>query len=196
MADAALMLMASYTTATIATGNSPVPHGNQDPALAGCGSFETAAGTLMIGAFTNRQMSNLMRAVGDDVAADEIAVCPRAQIGGRQARDVAALTRVLQTKTADEWEVILNDHHVPAARVRRLDQALAEEHSLSRGVLQHAADGQNSTRLPVAAFSYDHGTPQLDHPPHAHGQDSRDILAAIGVENAEFEALKQQGVVG
>lgn len=191
MADCALMLMNSSTFGTLSSGTAPRPHGNQDPKLAGYSAYETAEGTLMIGAYTNAQMSGLMRAVGAPDAAAEIAATPRDGIGARRDADVALLAQVLKTRTAVEWEEILNAHHVPAARVRDLKQALHEPQFATRGVVQQVA-GQAFT---VAGFLYDHGGPELTAPPHAHGQDSRAVMAELGIEDAEFDALAAQGVV-
>lgn len=191
MADCALMLMNSHTATTLATGVAPRPHGNRDPSLAGYATYETAEGTLMIGAHTNAQMANLMRAVGEDAVADELAATPRAEIAGRREGDAALLAGVLRGKTAAEWEEILNTHHVPAARVRGLAEALDEPQFRARNVVQQV--GQD--RFAVAGFTYDHGAPSLDSAPRAHGADSRAVLEELGIDQAEFEALREQGVV-
>ena len=39
------------------------------------------------------------------------------------------------TRTAAEWEVYLQERHVPAARVRTMGEALADPQIASRGVL-------------------------------------------------------------
>lgn len=195
MCDAALMLMASHTVTALATGDGPAPHGNCDPDLAGYASYETADGTVMIGAFTNRQMADLMRALGDPVRADQIMATPRANIATRRAEDAAFLKQVLKSRSAEAWETHLNAHHVPAARVRQLREALAEPQVASRAVLQDSGATAGPAHLPVAGFQYDHGGPHLDHAPRAHGADSQDVLARIGVSAADFTSLKDRGIV-
>ncbi len=191
MADAALMLMNSYTAATLATGDVPRPDGNHDLELAGYRTFETSDGQLMIGAFTNAQMANLMTAVGDDATAAEILATPRAEVGSRRMADAARLERVMLNRTAAEWEDHLNAHHVPAARVRGIDEALQEPHYQARKVVQTVGEG----RFAVAGFTYDHGGPELKTLPRAHGADSRSVLAELGVDAAKFANLAAKGVV-
>ncbi|SPJ29940.1 CaiB/BaiF CoA transferase family protein [Falsiruegeria mediterranea] len=191
MADCALMLMNSHTATTLATGHAPRPHGNQDPTLAGYATYDTADGQVMIGAFTNTQMANLMRVIGQDARADAIQATPRAQIRARREEDAAVLAEALATRTAAEWEDRLNAAHVPAARVRGLAEALEEEQLATRPVIQTAGD----MALAVAGFGFDHGGPSLDHAPRAHGADSRSVLAELGIGQSEFDALQDQGVV-
>lgn len=192
MTDAALMLMASHMTSALATGQTPLPHGNSDPGLAGYAWYETADGPLMIGAYTNRQMANLMQAVGNPKAANDILATPRAAIAARHDQDRAFLKTALRTRNAAEWEEILNACHVPAARVRGLAESIAEPQIASRPVLQ---DVGAPVPLPVAGYTYDAGAPALAHAPRAHGADSRAVLSEIGVGDSEFATLLAQGVV-
>lgn len=191
MADCALMLMNSHTATALATGHAPRPHGNQDPDLAGYATYDTADGQVMIGAFSNAQMANLMRAIGEGARADAIMATPRTHIGARREEDAAVLAEVLVTRTAAEWEDRLNAAHVPAARVRGLAETLEEQQLASRSVIQ-SVDGME---LAVAGFGFDHGGPLLDHAPREHGADSRLVLAELGISQTEFEALQDQGVV-
>ncbi|MBO9452519.1 CoA transferase [Tropicibacter sp. R16_0] len=191
MADCALMLMNSHTATTLATGQAPKPHGNQDPTLAGYATYDTADGQVMIGAFTNAQMANLMHVIGQDARADAILATPRAQISARREEDAAVLAEVLATRTAAEWEDRLNAAHVPAARVRGLAETLGEEQLNTRPMIQSV----DNMALAVAGFGFDHGGPSLDHAPRAHGADSRSVLAELGIGHSEFDTLQDQGVV-
>ena len=191
MADAALMLQNSGTMQTLSTGRGPRPHGNQDPSLAGYSADETAEGTLMIGGYTNRQMASLMRSAGRPAEAEAIERTPRAEIAARRTWDADILAEVMKTRTAADWEDLLNAHHVPAARVRTLEESLDEPHYQARGVVQEV-EGQ---RLTVAGFAYDHGSPELDHAPRSHGADSAEVLQGLGIAADAFEALKAKGVV-
>lgn len=191
MADCALMLMNSHTATTMATGQAPKPHGNQDPTLAGYATYDTAEGQLMIGAFTNGQMAGLMRVIGEDARAEAILTTPRTEIATRRDADAAVLEQALKTRSAAEWEEALNAAHVPAARVRGLAEALQEEQFAARPVIQSA----EGTSVAVAGFGYDHGGPTLDHAPREHGADSRQVLAELGIGQTEFDALQAQGVV-
>jgi crotonobetainyl-CoA:carnitine CoA-transferase CaiB-like acyl-CoA transferase len=198
MLDAALMLMTSSTTDTVASGAAPQPHGNIHPYLAGYRSYETASSPLMIGAHTTRQLSRLLAAIGESGRAGEVMRTPRREIYKARDRDAEIIARRLATRPAEEWEAILNDAHVPAARVRTLAEALAEEQVRSRAVLQGnraAAHPGSPAHLPVAAFSYAHGSPSLDRPPPVLGEHTAEVLAEIGFTDDEITGLRQADAV-
>ncbi len=191
MLDAALMLMAANVVGTQATGHARKPSGNRDASLACYGAYETADGTLMIGAYTNAQAADLMRVLGAEERADAISKIPRADIGTRCVEDEIWLETRLKDKGAAEWEAILNAAHIPAARVRSIEETLQEQQLVGRATLQNV--GQE-LRLPGAGFIAGTATPKVAvAAPNAGGQ-SREVLAELGVQDAEFEVLKRNGV--
>jgi crotonobetainyl-CoA:carnitine CoA-transferase CaiB-like acyl-CoA transferase len=195
MTDAALMLMTANVVTTEATGRAPRPVGNVHPHFAGYSAYDTAQGTLVIGAYTARQNADLMRVLGNDHAAEALRVLPHRDLSVRRDEDNAFLTRKLRERTADDWELLLNMHHVPAARVRTIDETLAEPQVAERGMMQDVDRLDAPRRLPVAAFSMDHGTPKLDGPPPRYGQDSAAILAEMGLSATQIADLAARGII-
>ncbi len=198
MLDAALMLMSANVTDTLVTGKPPQPHGNNHPRYAGYRTFETADGLLMVGAWTNRQLARLFEAVGEPERALEIAHIPRAQVGDMAASDAGIIAGHMKTRSAEHWETLLNDARVPASRVRTLDEALEHEQVKSRSIVQQTGfaptDGGPS-RFPVAAFSYDHGTPDLQRPPPRFGEHTGEILTELGYNSCKIASLRAAGVL-
>jgi len=198
MADAALMLMSSSVVETIATGASPRPHGNIAPTLAGYRSYQASDGPVMIGAFTNRQLARLFEALGEAERAAEILVQTNLEARAPWTADSETIARHIATRTAAEWEARLNAAHIPAARVRRIDETLADPQLATRQVIQvppGAVDPRAPARLPVAAFTYAHGTPAHDRPPPRLGEHNAEVLAELGYGAAEVEELRRAGAV-
>ncbi len=198
MLDAALMMMSANVAATQADGRPPRAHGNAHPAYAGYAAYPTSDGMLMIGAWTNRQMGALYRALGDAARAAAVEAMPRAEVGSRRDEDADFLRDALAEKTADEWEAILNQAGVPAARVRRLDEAMAHPQVASRAVLQGypGANRDGAPKaLPVAAFSYAHGGPAPGRAPPEIGEHNAEILAELGYGAAAIADLEERGVL-
>ena len=198
MLDAALMLMSSPVTDTLSAGTPPSAHGNAHPKYAGYSAYETQDGLLMVGAYTTRQVANLFRTIGEDELGAEVEAMSRDEIRASRDRLADTLTRVLATRSAQAWEDIINEAGVPAARVRSLEETLAEDQVASRSVLQEygtLAGAGETSRLPVAAFSYAHGGPKLDRPPPRMGEHTDEVLGELGLKADEIDELKQAGVI-
>ncbi len=198
MLDAALMLMSAHVIDTVTTGHAPKPYGNAHPNYAGYRTYETADGLLMIGAWTNKQLANLLRALGETARAEKVLETPRARIGELAAENAACIAAHMKARTADDWEKLLNEAHVPASRVRTIDEALAHEQVRSRGVMQAAGDAPlpgGPSRFPVAAFTYAHGSPSLDRPPPRLSEHTAQVLGELGYDETRIAVLRQAGAV-
>src|SRR5712675_3760923 len=179
MLDVAMILMSSHLAGYLRNGTHPKPHGNRH-AHATNGAFETRDGLVMLGASNLRQQRrlwtvlerpDLIKRTNDERDADH-------------EREIAVLSEIMLTRTADEWEEFLQARHVPAARVRTMGEALADPQLQARGIVhRHAsADGiEGAFAVPVAAFTFAHGGPRIDTPPPTLGQHNEDILRELGL---------------
>lgn len=194
MLDTALLMMSAFVTDTIATGASPVPHGNIHPAYAGYRSYDTADGQIMIGAWTNKQLSNLMHALGETDRAEQVLHIKRSKIGNDLARDTEIISDHMTQRSAQEWEDILNAHHVPAARIRELSETINHEQVTTRQGIQinpEPAFPNGPTKLPVTSFSFAHAGPKLDRPPPMLGEHNIEILKELGYDADQIQSLSQ-----
>jgi crotonobetainyl-CoA:carnitine CoA-transferase CaiB-like acyl-CoA transferase len=198
MLDAALMSMSALVVGTLVSGESPQALGNAHPDYAGYATYTTRDDMLMVGAFTNEQMGALMRVLGDDERASAIESMPRSDIGTRRAADSVFLRSVFAQNSAHHWERVLNDAGVPAARVRRLDETLAEGQLATRAVLQSYPGNEADAlpdALPTAAFTFEHGGPSIRSGPPTIGQHTEEILDELGYDAAVRRRLEKQGIV-
>ena len=177
MLDAALMLMTSTVSETIATGISKPNYGNDHPDYAGYGTFKTSDRDLVIGAFTKKQTQNLFKALKLENISHEVALMSKKQLKKNKKKFKKIISKVVICKTADYWEEVLNKHHVPASKIRTLSEALDSEQIKSRAVLQNSflKNNLNAKRLPTAAFSYSDGSPKITKPAQKIGKSDKDI---------------------
>ena len=127
-------------------------------------------------------MSALFRILGYTKRADAGKHTPRGEVSRRLETDTEVLRGRLPEKSADEWEKLLNGAGIPAARVRRLDEAMGHEQVASRTVLQSYPGAERAgvpNALSVAAFSYDHGGPKLSRQPPKVGEHTIDIMKEL-----------------
>lgn len=188
MLDVAMMMMASHVTAHSRTGKPARPRGNEHE-YATNSAYPTRDGMVMLGASNLRQQKRLWVALGRP----EMAKTRNEDRVADRGAEAAALRDILATRTADEWEAFLQSRHVPAARVRRMDEALADPHLATRGLVHRfdSADGVGGPfAVPVAAFGFAHGGPRVDAPPRALGADTDAILNELGYDDAARAALR------
>jgi crotonobetainyl-CoA:carnitine CoA-transferase CaiB-like acyl-CoA transferase len=179
MFDVAMTMMSSLVTGYFCNGAHPKPHGNKHP-HASNGAFQTKDGIVMLGASNIRQQRRLWTLLGRP----DMIKRSNEERDADHEREIAVLSEIMMTRTADEWETFLQPRHVPAARVRTMGEALADPQLASRGVIhRHAKDNgiAEGFSVPVAAFGFAHGGPRVDTPPPTIGQHNEEILRELGV---------------
>lgn len=198
MTDASLMMLTAHVTETIASGTASRPFGNEQPGRPSNSVYETADGWIALAGYTVPQFSALMRVLDYHDRAAEVLGQTKAQLTQSAETDRGLILARIKDKSAAVWEEQFNAAQVPAARVRRIEETLAEEQISSRSVLQSygdplAEDGPD--KLPVAAFSFAHSGPRLTGPPPKFGANSYDILTELGLDDRTIQRLAESGDV-
>jgi crotonobetainyl-CoA:carnitine CoA-transferase CaiB-like acyl-CoA transferase len=177
MLDVAMILMSSLLTGYLRNGVHPKPHGNRHPHATN-GAFQTRDGLVMLGASNLRQQARLWKLLGRP----EMIKKTNDERDADHDREIAVLSEIMLTRTADEWEAFLQARHVPAARVRTMGEAVADPQLASRGVIHRHERGNGMDGgfgVPLAAFTFAHGGPRIDTPPPTLGQHNEEILAEL-----------------
>ena len=178
MFDVAMILMSSHLTAHLRNGAVPSPSGNKNPhATNSC--YETRDGLVMLGASNLRQQRRLWQAL----ERPEMAKADNEEREADRDREAAVLSEILKTRTADEWEAFFQARHVPAARVRTLDESVRDPQFAARHVT-HRHDGapgvEGGFSVPLAAFKLAHGGASIETPPPEFGADTDAVLTEHG----------------
>ncbi|HXC28677.1 MAG TPA: CaiB/BaiF CoA-transferase family protein, partial [Stellaceae bacterium] len=193
MLGVAMMMQASLMTGYFRNKTEPKPHGNKQP-FATNSAYDAKEGMVMIGASNIRQQARFWKAVGRE---DMSKTDNEARVDDRE-REAAVIADIIKTKTADEWEVYFQARHVPAARVRRMAEALADPHFATRRVWHDFAEVpgiDGPVGVPLAAFKFAHGGPSIETPPHEMGEDNDAVLAELGYDKATIAELREQKVI-
>ncbi|MGR3322195.1 MAG: CaiB/BaiF CoA transferase family protein [Pseudooceanicola sp.] len=197
MLDTAMSLMASLLTSHLSAGWEPEPSGNEAwsrSPTSGC--FQTSDGLLMLAANNIRQIIPLLDALGLSDLAERARTDPmaaRAEFDGLRPE----LDAIFLTRSAQEWEEDLNAVGVPAGRVRKLSEMLAEEHAAARRFTTPVeAVPRMKVQVPTAGFKANGDVLVPAAPPPRLGEHSRAVLRDLGLSGPEVEALIASGVVG
>lgn len=194
MLDVALVMMSADMTNTKWSGQAPKPAGN-DMKLAGARCYETADGLLMVGAMNRQQHRRLFNYFGHPAIAEVTDYPPRFEHGDEQAKIVQA--RLLE-RSAKQWEIELQQQHIPAMAVRDIAEAMDDEQLETRKVLHDFENFRGSGQtlsVPVAAFKYLHGGPEVNTPPPAVGEDTDAVLVELGKSQEEIALLRKNGTI-
>ena len=182
MLDVAMILMSSHLTGYLHNGVHPKPHGNKH-AHASNSAYATKNGMLMLGASNLRQQRRLWTVLNRP----DMIKRSNEEREQDHDREAAVLAEILQTRTAEEWEEFLQARHIPAGRVRSMGEALEDPQLANRPVIHrhnrvHGIEG--GIGVPVAAFTFAHGGPQIDTPPPRLGQHNEEVLSELGCSRA------------
>jgi crotonobetainyl-CoA:carnitine CoA-transferase CaiB-like acyl-CoA transferase len=194
MLDVSLMLMGSHITSYMRTGHEPKPKGNRMD-RASSQLYEAKDAPLMIAAGNRGQHERLFRAVGREDIAAQSSHDEREELYETQTEE---LQKIIEQRTADEWEQYLQSRHVPAGRVRRLSECLQDSQLASRRVLHRheKIEGiEGPVTVPLAAFKFAEGGPSIETAPPRLGQHTDEVLASLGYSKDEIAKLRADGAI-
>ncbi|MER7971180.1 MULTISPECIES: CaiB/BaiF CoA-transferase family protein [unclassified Streptomyces] len=198
MLESALTAMGWVTSNYLISGRDPRPMGNENFTAAPSGTFRTADGHLNIAANRQQQYTTLCRLVGrEDLATDPRFTHPADRKAHRDALR-EEVESALATRSAAEWEEILSDAGVPAARVLSVPDALALDHLAARGFVHDLPfpDGRDRPLHVLGSpVRVDDEPAEAPVPPPLLGEHTDEILAELGYSAAEITALREGGAV-
>jgi crotonobetainyl-CoA:carnitine CoA-transferase CaiB-like acyl-CoA transferase len=192
MLEATLAAMGWVVSNYLNGGVEPVPMGNENFTAAPSGTFRTGTGPLNISANEQKQFETLC----DLIKLPALKTDPR--FAERQARKVnrAALRALVEdglaSRSAEEWEELLNKNGVPAGRVLSVPEILAHPQIDGRGFVERLPDGDLRVTRPGFRLAQDLPAPTA---PPVLGADTRRWLERLGHDAAAIDALAQAGII-
>lgn len=199
MLDTALATMATWPVSNyLNAGKIPTPMGNDSHTSSPSGTFRAGNGLLNIVVNEQKQWRGLCDVIGHP----EFKTDPRlAEAHTRMAnRDMvrALLEEALMTKSADEWENLLNEAGVPAGAILSLPDAIRHPQIESRQLLQRFENVPGVGRdIEVSRLGFRLGKeqPHVANPPPVLGQDTDPLLREAGYSIDEISNFRRDGVI-
>jgi len=198
MLDSTLATMGWVVSNFLIAGQDPVPMGNDNFTAAPSGAFRTGDGLLNIAANKQDQFVALMKLIGREELVEDERFAHRED----RKRNRPALTREieagLKSRSAAEWESMLNSAGVPAGRVLSVPEALALDQVRGRELVEELEGFDvlgSPLHLVTAGYRLGRGERRLHSPPPELGQHTDEILGQVGYSAAEVAALREASAI-
>jgi crotonobetainyl-CoA:carnitine CoA-transferase CaiB-like acyl-CoA transferase len=159
-------------------------------------TFETSDGWVAIVCATDEHWLNFADAMGRaDLRDDE----KLRKLAGRIER-IDELTDEIAKwaaqHTRDQVTELCQEHHVPCAPLRYVDEVLADPHLRARGFLTEHQTPNGPVALPNSPIRFDGSSLRPLTPPPTLGQHTDEVLAQFcGLGKAELANLRRDGVI-
>jgi crotonobetainyl-CoA:carnitine CoA-transferase CaiB-like acyl-CoA transferase len=195
--DTQVAMLANLGANYLVTRKAPRRAGNAHQNIVPYQVFEVADGHLILAVGNDGQFQRFCAVAG----CPELAQDPRFASNAGRVRHrellVPLLEPVLRRRARGDWLAALEAAKVPCGPINDLADVFADPQVQARGmavpVTHPLADG---LQLVASPMKLSRTPPQLLRPPPLLGQHTDEVLAELGLDAAERQRLREQGVLG
>jgi crotonobetainyl-CoA:carnitine CoA-transferase CaiB-like acyl-CoA transferase len=198
MLEATIATMGWVVSNYLVAGKHPSPMGNDNFTASPSGAFETGHGLLNIAANKQSQFETLCRVLNKPELIDDSRFSDRQSRLMNRERLKSIVEEALKTKTAQEWQDLLNAAGVPAGRVLTVPEALEQPQIADRELIasfQKVPRAKDPVRVVRTGIKIDGQSPAVQSPPPELGQHTREILSEVGFSHSEMDEMARNGVI-
>lgn len=194
--EAALAISVFQGQRYLSTGVVPEPQGNDHPVLAPYGVFATADIPVIIAVGNEKQWRDLCELVGDAALADHPDLVTGKLRTAHRAELRQRLEALLAARPGTEWVEAFRAARIPTGPIYTYAQVFEDAQVQHLDMVQHVtrADGSD---LPLlrGPVSIDGVAPSIRKAPPALGEDTREVLATLGLSEDQVQGLLDAGIV-
>jgi len=190
--DTQLAMLANQASNALISGEDPPRQGNTHPNIVPYQTFETADQRIIIAVGNDRQFARLAEMCGHpEWTSDGRFSSNSARVANRAAM-VEAVAECVRTRPASEWLESLEKAGIPAGPINTITEALADVQTQHRAMVRSIA----GTPLVGSPVRIDGKRADSDLPPPALGEHTAEVLAELGISDADLNRLRRDGIVG
>jgi crotonobetainyl-CoA:carnitine CoA-transferase CaiB-like acyl-CoA transferase len=180
----------------LASGLVPQRIGSAHPLIVPYQAFGASDGFINIAAGNDNLWMKFCEVAGLlDIAEDPKFATNAKRVENRE-EVVEIISRVIATKTMQEWLDLLNDAGVPCGPINTIDQIFADPHVLARDMLvdvDHPKCGK--IKLTGCPIKLSETPAEVSAAPPILGQHNEEILRELGFGSDDIDKLKQEKVI-
>ena len=194
--DVQVATLANQAGNYLLSGAVPKRMGSAHPSIVPYQPVACKDGYLMLAIGNDTQFAGLCRAAGEpDVAGDERFANNEARVHHRQAL-LDWLSRVMRTKTIDEWCALAERESFPCGPINTIDRVFADPQVQSRGMrIGMTSETYGELDLVASPLRLSATPVSYRHPPPALGADTDAILDELGLTREELRLLRESGII-
>ena len=194
--DCQAAALANQAMNYLAGGMKPTRLGNAHPNIVPYQVFATADGFLILAVANDGQFRRFCAAAGLGALADDPRFATNAERVGHRDVLVGMLKPVFLTRTNAAWIAALEAANVPCGPINSVAQVFAEPQAKARGLTVTTDHETGPLDLVASPLRLSKTPPEYRLAPPRLGQHTREILAGIGLTEAEIANLAKSNVIG
>lgn len=198
MLESTLASMGWVVSNFLATGKAPVPMGNENMTAAPSGAFVTGNGLLNIAANEQKQFEALCDAIGNPALKTDARFAVRETRKQHRLALKQGIEAGLKSRSAAEWEEVLNAVGIPSGQVLSVPQILDHEQVKGRDFVVSMPDVPGlgkPAHVSRGGFVVNGEGAKPSAPPPVLGAQTDAWLRKLGYDTAGIARLRQEKVI-
>jgi crotonobetainyl-CoA:carnitine CoA-transferase CaiB-like acyl-CoA transferase len=193
--DTQIAMIANMNMNYLVSGRAPRSMGNAHANIVPYQVFDAADGQLVLAVGNDSQFAKFCEAAGCALHRDARFRKNADRVRHREVI-VPLIAEIMRKRTVAQWVALLEPIGVPVGPINDLAQAFAQPQVQSRGLrldLPHPLSGTvpsvaNPIKMSATPLRYESAPPLL-------GQHTQEVLAGLGIDERELQALARDGVI-
>jgi crotonobetainyl-CoA:carnitine CoA-transferase CaiB-like acyl-CoA transferase len=157
--------------------------------------FKTGDGHILFSVVTDKQFEGLLQGLGREDVVNDARFSAESMRRENERVLRGIIEGELATKSAKEWEAILNAAGAPCACIWKVEDVVDHPQIVAREAIHEVDTSHGTLRLAGLGFQLAHGGGKLDRMAPTLSEHTDEILAEAGYANDEVAALRRAKVV-